>query len=170
MTIFCYLLGAYLIYLLLVALHELGHLMACFWFKLGWREFQVGPFALERRGQETHLVYSPRWFGGQVKYVLRPGRILTLRESIIFLLAGCSTNLALSAALIFIFCRMSPRDEDTCWPILLAGCLSFFMAFENLYPHKRREFQSDGSQMLQLWRSRRRNNTIEKTNASSGDS
>lgn len=155
MTMLSYFCAGYLIYLLLVALHELGHLLAFCYLKIGWYEFQVGPFALEGRGQETHLSYSPRWLTGRVKTMLQSGRTLTLKESIVHLSAGCIVNLVIGSVLLYIFCHIPLQRRDAYWPLFIAACVSIFLALCNLYPPSK--WSSDGYRMLQLWRSHRRN-------------
>ena len=148
------LLCGYLIYLLLVALHELGHLLALRWMGFGWRVFQVGPFAFEKRGKETHLVHSSRWLGGRVWALLRPGETFTLQQRVMFFAAGCVVNLVLGIALIYIFCGLSLPHRDLYWPVLIACCFSLFMGVSNLLPYRSRGQYSDGYLLREAWRSR----------------
>ena len=151
-----YFIFGYVVYLLLVALHELGHLLAFLWLGIGWSEFQVGPLAFQRQGKETHLVYSSQWFGGRVRTILRDGKILTAKQNFIHLAAGGVVNLAVGLALILIFLRMSPQNKDYYWPVLAAAFASLWIAFVSFYPHNKEKI-SDAYKIRQLWQLRRKN-------------
>ncbi len=148
------LLCGYLIYLLLVTLHELGHLLALRWMGFGWRVFQVGPFAFEKRGQETHLVYSSHWLEGGVGVLLRPGETFALQQRLMFYIAGCVVNVVLGLALICIFYGLSLPHRDIYWPVLMACCLSLLMGVSNLLPYRWWGRYSDGYLLREAWRSR----------------
>lgn len=152
-----YTLIAYTIYLALVALHEAGHWLALRFMGFGWHEFQVGPVVLERRGAETHLVYSSRWLGGMVRPKLGISKKFTVKQAVVFLLAGGVVNFVAGLLMIMAFTLMSPPNRDIYWPIILAAVISFYLAFSNLMPVKGRVggLSSDGLQLLRLWRSRR---------------
>lgn len=150
-----YIIVGYIIYWLLIVIHEMGHLFASVLLGYGWREVKAGPIAIVLRGKEHHLIYSKGWFYGKVVPVLNRRPYNTKRLAI-FYAAGPLANLYASIVLFLIFSLLTPVKRDAYWPISLGAAASFYLFMRSLIPIeiKRLGLKSDGLNLLNRWRHR----------------
>lgn len=140
------------VYLLVIGVHEGGHLLA------GWLnsfEFQgiiVGPFAWERQGRSIRLRWNRRLnlSGGLVLMVPRDDAALR-RRFIRYVAGGPLASLLLAVTGMALFCLLPGAGSGG----LFMGCcglLSLFIGLATILPAETGGFSSDGRRILILLR------------------
>jgi hypothetical protein len=135
--------GAYFFYLLLVAIHEMGHLVACKMVGYDWNFIVIGPLKIDKTSGRVSFSTSGQRFGGKLcpeNGVSNP----SIARNIITLLGGVSMNL-LTGALALTAIPLVPASLSN-WKFLLIliAVSSLFIATRNILPIKACGHATDG--------------------------
>jgi hypothetical protein len=168
--------GGLLTFLALLAVHELGHLLAGRAVGLPFERFTVGPLQLVREGGRWRARLNTAW-SQPAAYVLLPppqvGHGYRRWRWAAMVLGGPLANLLVGAACLAAAGHLNPcppasvstnaragwrgvailypGDLTTAW-LNMAGIVSLWLGVCNLVPGSAKGMRSDGGQLLDLWR------------------
>ncbi len=135
---------------LVVALHELGHLLGGI--AVGFRPllFMVGPLRIERSGEgfRTRVQWKGALFGGLAACV--PADTRDLRRRMLVLIAGGPAINFVTGAVLLAGCLLAGPVGDLVLVVL--GGMSLLIGLSALVPTGAGNFYSDGVRMVRLLR------------------
>ena len=127
----------------MVAVHELGHLVAGLGVGYRWRSLRVGPLLL-RRPFKASLSWSPSTLASGVAELVAPAAGLGRGRTAAMVGAGVFANVA-SAAVVWLL-RSEPGLASD---VFIVGSL---LMVNDFVPYEGRVGVSDGARLLMLWR------------------
>lgn len=137
-------------FLLVLAIHEAGHLLGGFRRGMRFLLFIVGPFQLSRSqsGIRFNWLFNLGTFGGLAAATPDPDK--ALRPQLLSLIAGGPLASLLLATLAFA--AFIGLDGRLAAHALIIGLLSFFIFLVTAVPSRLGGFMSDGKQFLEVLR------------------
>jgi hypothetical protein len=147
------------IYMISVAVHEIGHLVAAMLVGLRIQQIAIKPLQLVRAGQTFRLrFYFSRHNDGQVTaYPLDTNRVW--RRMVVFTAGGPVANLfATLTCLLLAWCMdwksppLLPRTAFSFW-LDFVGLMNLVYFLGNLVPGRPGKLPTDGSQLIAYWKS-----------------
>jgi hypothetical protein len=144
--------GVFLAYLVAVAIHELGHLVAGWTVGLRFEEVAIGPLRIEHKSGKWKFRTRRHLIGGFTSMTL--DRIRRVRTRLIFLIAGGPIASFFSGAGALLASSMTSNES---YSLVLGafGCFSFWITIVNSLPGSRsRPRANDGGRLRTLLKSK----------------
>jgi membrane-associated protease RseP (regulator of RpoE activity) len=170
--------GGVLTFLALLAIHELGHLLAGRAVGLRFSRFTVGLFRVAREGDHIRVRLNTAWFQPAAYVVQRfPGGPIPRLRWAVAVLGGPLSNLLVGVACLVAANRLHPgppvavaHSAQAGWrgvallmpgnlataQLNLAGVLSLGIGLATLVPGQSAGLRTDGGQLWDLWRKKDR--------------
>ncbi len=147
-------LQVYLLLLLLIAVHEAGHLLAAAALGYRLRGCVVGPVRVDRQSGSLRLSYSRMIYGGQALVFHNPRETRARRAG--FILGGPLASLLFGIGFLWDITRLPLQTQDTDWhlgSLLLISAIFFLMS---VIPYTYRGGKNDAMLLVDLWRGKAR--------------
>lgn len=179
--------GGILIFLALMAAHELGHLLAGWAMRLRFMHFTIGLLQVVRADERLQARLNAAWFRPAASVMFDfPWGADALRRWAVMVLGGPLSNLLLSIVCLFAASWLNPgpqaempsrarsgwRNVALLYPgdlptafLNVTGVLSLGLGLGTLVPARVVGLRTDGGQLLDLWRFRK----VAQTLGTSGD-
>ena len=138
---------------LVIALHELGHLLAGLKLGFQFRMYTVGPLCIQRKSGkhlEVNLNRDLRTFGGFCAMVPQGGDSSLVRKFTWFVLGGPMMSLAVAISCLASGFLMTALPGPFRFAVIFLGVLSAGIFLVTAIPMKNGAFMSDGARFLRL--------------------
>jgi hypothetical protein len=142
----------YVLCLLAIAAHEMGHFLAGVVLDYSWVSVTIGPLKVSRKYGPVRVSYSRTFFGGYVETIANPQD--TCMRRAIYTFAGPTASLFLAFGLFLLFLHLPSSRQDACWQLVAAAAISFLFFLGSAIPHTLIGEKTDGAWLVDLWRNR----------------
>lgn len=139
------------IILLVLIVHEVGHVLAGLWVGFEFRMITVGPFMLQKEGSKTRFRWNTRLNAAGGLALCLPKTEQNLKQNFIkFVAGGPIASLLFALLCLSIYYQGQTRSIQDFW--LLSGTMSAMIFFTTIIPMRSGGFFSDGARILNLMR------------------
>lgn len=137
------------IILLVLIVHEVGHVLAGLWVGFEFRMITVGPFMLQKEGNKTRFRWNTRLNAAGGLALCLPKTEQNLKSNFIkFVAGGPIASLLFALLCLAIYYYGQTSSPQNFW--LLSGTMSAMIFFTTIIPMRSKGFFSDGARMLNL--------------------
>lgn len=137
------------IILLVLIVHEVGHVLAGLWVGFEFRMITVGPFMLQKEGNKTRFRWNTRLNAAGGLALCLPKTEQNLKNNFIkFVAGGPIASLLFALLCLAIYYNGQTRSAQNFW--LLSGTMSTMIFFTTIIPMRSKGFFSDGARILNL--------------------